>query len=201
MCTFPCVNADVTFLALWEKKTARIFYGSSFQGSFSYPASFSSTLLGSSSTYFFSSKIRLMMGPRSLWRYCIPATFQHRMLQHLLKTNCFQCIHLQHPKPHMMLLPWERTPWTWKLKSCFWIRCWVRLRNIRNSGWVPNTVLIGFILRYVLLNKISYILTILFQLQFEKHIQELFDESLTQEKLHQVSGYFLSVLRCRGLID
>lgn len=64
-----------------------------------------------------------------------------------------------------------------------------------------HSALFGFILRCVLLNKISYILTILFQLQFEKHIQELFDESLTQEKLHQVRGHFLSVLRCRCLVD
>lgn len=44
----------------------------------SYPASFSSTLLGSNSTYFFSSKIRFIIGPRSLCRYCIPATCRER---------------------------------------------------------------------------------------------------------------------------
>lgn len=45
-----------------------------------------------------------------------------------------------------------------------------------------------------------YIRTVLFQLQFEKHIQKLLDESLTQEELHQVGGYFLSVLGRRRLV-
>lgn len=44
----------------------------------SHPTSLTSTLLGSSSTYFFSSNILSMMGPRMLCRYRIPATWGHR---------------------------------------------------------------------------------------------------------------------------